>query len=80
MRGPPQVAELKERLAKRDETVAELTAFKSLAVSRLAAQHDEIQRLREELTAAGNIRRLQTDDAAARLRQAPVHPWNFRKI
>ncbi|MGW5317893.1 hypothetical protein [Nocardia thailandica] len=32
-----QVAGLKERLAKRDETVAELTAFKSLAVSRLAA-------------------------------------------
>ena len=40
-----KVAELKERLAQRDETVAELTTFKELAVSRLAAQHDEIVRL-----------------------------------
>ncbi|MFJ4689377.1 hypothetical protein [Streptomyces sp. NPDC088789] len=42
----------------RDETVAELTAFKELAVSRLAAQHDEIVRLREQAAALGNVRRL----------------------
>ncbi|MET8249285.1 hypothetical protein ABZV31_35895 [Streptomyces sp. NPDC005202] len=53
-----QVAELKERLAKRDATVAELTAFKKLALSRLAAQHDEIQRLREQAATASNVRRL----------------------
>ncbi|MFJ4338587.1 hypothetical protein [Streptomyces sp. NPDC088915] len=53
-----KVTELKERLAQRDETVAELTAFKELAVSRLAAQHDEIVRLREQAAALGNIRRL----------------------
>ncbi|MDT0347496.1 MULTISPECIES: hypothetical protein [Streptomyces] len=53
-----QVAEFKERLAQRDETIAELTTFKELAVSRLAAQHDEIVRLREQAVALGNVRRL----------------------
>ncbi|KIX80000.1 hypothetical protein SF12_00660 [Streptomyces sp. MBRL 601] len=53
-----QVAELKERLAKRDEALAELTAFKTLAVSRLTAQHEEIERLREQAAAVGNVRRL----------------------
>ncbi|AQA09615.1 hypothetical protein BV401_03055 [Streptomyces malaysiensis subsp. malaysiensis] len=33
-----KVTELKERLAQRDETIAELTPFKELVVSRLAAQ------------------------------------------
>jgi uncharacterized protein (DUF3084 family) len=60
-----QVSELKERLARRDETVAELTAFKELAVSRLAAQHDEIQRLRQQATKAGNLRRLPTTTSAS---------------
>ncbi|MFJ6047640.1 hypothetical protein [Streptomyces sp. NPDC092307] len=62
-----QVAELKERLAKRDEALAELTAFKALAVSRLTAQHEEIERLREQAAAAGNVRRL----PAARSGAAP---------
>ncbi|AZM58172.1 MULTISPECIES: hypothetical protein [unclassified Streptomyces] len=53
-----QVAELKERLAKRDEALAELTAFKILAVSRLTAQHEEIERLRGQAAAVGNVRRL----------------------
>ncbi|MFD5231269.1 hypothetical protein ACFWJ5_22570 [Streptomyces qaidamensis] len=53
-----KVAELKEHLAQRDETVAELTTFKELAVSRLAAQHDEIVRLRERAAVLGNVRRL----------------------
>ncbi|MET9565760.1 hypothetical protein [Streptomyces tauricus] len=53
-----KVAELKERLAQRDETVADLTTFKELAVSRLAAQHDEIARLREQAAALGNVRGL----------------------
>ncbi|MFD8351513.1 hypothetical protein ACFV1X_21550 [Streptomyces coelicoflavus] len=39
-------AELKARLADRDATIGELTAFKKLALSRLAAQHDEIMHLR----------------------------------
>ncbi|MGF0173137.1 hypothetical protein ACQF36_22340 [Streptomyces sp. Marseille-Q5077] len=53
-----QVAELKERVAKRDEALAELIAFKTLAISRLTAQHGEIERLREQAVAVGNVRRL----------------------
>ncbi|MET8183389.1 hypothetical protein [Streptomyces sp. NPDC005336] len=53
-----QVAELKERVARRDADLAELAAFKTLALSRLAAQHDEITRLREQAENAGNVRRL----------------------
>ncbi len=53
-----QLAELKDRLAKRDESLAELTAFKTLAISRLTAQHEEIERLREQAAAAGNVRHL----------------------
>ncbi|MFF3248956.1 hypothetical protein ACFYWY_35715 [Streptomyces sp. NPDC002870] len=53
-----KVAELKERLAQRDEAIAELTTFKELAASRLAAQHDEVVRLREQTAALGNVRRL----------------------
>ncbi|MEN8649465.1 hypothetical protein ABCR94_02120 [Streptomyces sp. 21So2-11] len=62
-----QVAELKERLARRDEALTELTEFKTLAVSRLAAQHQEIERLREQAAGAGNVRRL----PAARSSTAP---------
>ncbi|MFB7634656.1 hypothetical protein ACFC0M_27415 [Streptomyces sp. NPDC056149] len=62
-----QVAELKERLAKRDEALAELAAFKTLAISRLTAQHQEIEHLREQAAAVGNVRRL----PAARSTTAP---------
>ncbi|MGV9232406.1 hypothetical protein ACWEQW_12375 [Streptomyces nigra] len=53
-----QVAELKERVARRDEALAELAAFKKLAVSRLTAQHEEIERLRKQAAAVGNVRHL----------------------
>ncbi|MGW2410456.1 hypothetical protein ACWCXK_39035 [Streptomyces sp. NPDC001739] len=53
-----KVAELRESLAQRDESIAELTTFKEVAVSRLAAQHDEIVRLREQAAVLGNVRRL----------------------
>nr|WP_087882365.1 hypothetical protein [Streptomyces alboflavus] len=62
-----QVAELKERLTERDADLAELTAFKTLAISRLTAQHEEIERLREQAAATGNVRRL----PAARSGTAP---------
>ncbi|MCX5318021.1 hypothetical protein [Streptomyces sp. NBC_00154] len=41
-----QNAELKDRVTERDATIEELTEFKKLALSRLAAQHDEITHLR----------------------------------
>ena len=55
-----EVAELKARVAKRDAALAALTEFKILAVSRLAAQHDEILRLREHTPATGNVWQLRS--------------------
>ncbi|GAA0699338.1 hypothetical protein GCM10010193_62670 [Kitasatospora atroaurantiaca] len=42
-------AELEKRVKDRDRVIAELTAFKQLALSRIAAQHLEIDRLRGDL-------------------------------
>ncbi|WP_434593628.1 hypothetical protein [Streptomyces sp. A5-4] len=53
-----QNAELRERVAKRDEELLKLTEFRALAISRLAAQHDEIERLRKQVTSGENVRRL----------------------
>lgn len=44
-------ASLRGRLADRDAQIAELTNFKTRAISRLAAQHDEIETLRTQLQA-----------------------------
>jgi len=44
-------------------TIAELTAFKTLAISRLAAQHNEIARLRTPPTNPTNLRRLPSRNA-----------------
>ncbi|WP_319069724.1 hypothetical protein [Streptomyces europaeiscabiei] len=54
-----EVARLKERVAARDTALRELEAFRVQAVSRLAAQHEEITRLRSQVTQvseAGNVR------------------------
>lgn len=58
-----QIVRLKERIDTlmarindQDNVIAELTAFRALAVSRLAAQHEEIGRLRDGLIDQENIR------------------------
>ncbi|MGH9066832.1 MAG: hypothetical protein ACRD0J_04970 [Acidimicrobiales bacterium] len=53
-----EVAALTERLGQRDQTIAELAELRAQALSRLAAQHDEITQLRSLLAEPGNIRRL----------------------
>jgi hypothetical protein len=52
--------ELRQKLADRDAAIRDLEQFKALAVSRLAAQHDEISRLRRRAipATAGNVRNL----------------------
>jgi hypothetical protein len=55
-----QTATLKERLARQDATITELTEFRAQALSRLAAQHDEITRLRRDVQQAASVRRLPT--------------------
>ena len=44
-----EVASLRKRLGKRDAEIDELRSFRAEALSRLAAQHDEITALRREL-------------------------------
>ncbi len=55
-----QNGELRQKLAGRDAAIRELEQFRELALSRLAAQHDEITRLcRQAVPArAGNVRPL----------------------
>ncbi|SRR5712691_9176699 len=53
-----QAATLTERLARQDGVIAELADFKAQALSRIAAQHDEITRLRREVQQAARVRRL----------------------
>ena len=53
-----EIARLKERLAQADATIAELAGFRDQALARLAAQHHEITRLRQEAHRAAGIRRL----------------------
>lgn len=45
-----QIQALQERLTQRDQAIAELTTFKTAALSRITAQHDEITRLRHTTT------------------------------
>ncbi len=53
-----EIARLRERLAQSDATISELSGFRDQALARLAAQHDEITRLRQEVQLAARIRRL----------------------
>jgi hypothetical protein len=53
-----QSAALAGRLARQDGVISELTDFKARALSRIAAQHDEITRLRREVQQAARVRRL----------------------
>jgi hypothetical protein len=52
--------DLRQKLTERDAAIRDLEQFKELALSRLAAQHDEITRLRRQAAAAmaGNVRSL----------------------
>jgi chromosome segregation ATPase len=49
---------LRQRLASREASIADLAEFKAQALSRLAAQHDELQQLRADVAQPGNIRHL----------------------
>jgi DNA repair exonuclease SbcCD ATPase subunit len=51
---------LQQRITRYEQTTAEAAQFRQQALSRLAAQHDEITRLRSALERASNVRRLPT--------------------
>ncbi|KOV36716.1 hypothetical protein [Streptomyces sp. H036] len=50
-----EVAELKARVARRDETITSLKEFQQTALSRLAAQYEEIRRLRAQAAAGDAV-------------------------
>jgi CII-binding regulator of phage lambda lysogenization HflD len=52
------ITTLKERLAQSTSTIDELTDVRSQALARLAAQHDEIARLRNSAAAISRVTRL----------------------
>ena len=60
-----EVAALNARLARRDQTITDLSAFKTEAVARLAAQHEEIHRLRRQADQAARVHRLPVRTQAA---------------
>lgn len=51
-------AKLKERLDQSEQTVDELTDFRTQALARLAAQHEEIVHLHEAADASNRVTRL----------------------
>ena len=51
-------AHLRRRLLESEQQIAELTEFRTTAISRLAAQHDEITQLRREVQQAASVRLL----------------------
>ncbi|MFF1793291.1 hypothetical protein ACFVXQ_03460 [Kitasatospora sp. NPDC058263] len=53
-----EITKLKERLAQSELTIEELTNFRGQALSRLAAQHEEIVHLRGTAAAASRVTRL----------------------
>jgi hypothetical protein len=55
---------LRQRVEERDRDIQELTAFKDRALSQLAAQYQEITRLRKQLDCPDNIRELASARAA----------------
>jgi hypothetical protein len=60
-----EVATLKERLAHRDQKITEYATFHAAALSQLAAQHEEIIRLRRHADETANIRHLTTPRTTA---------------
>jgi ABC-type transporter Mla subunit MlaD len=53
-----EIQALRQRLASREASITELTDFKTQALSRLAAQHDELRQLRADAADLSNIRPL----------------------
>ncbi|GAA3311007.1 hypothetical protein [Streptomyces cinereospinus] len=51
-------SKLRDRLAQSEQTIEELTDFRAQALAQLAAQHEEIVRLRESAAGASRVSRL----------------------
>lgn len=56
-----EIDHLRQRISQADQKIAELTDFRGQSLARLAAQHDEIIRLREIAAGASHVIRLPTN-------------------
>jgi hypothetical protein len=61
-----EITTMKGRLTQSASTISELTGFRAQALARLAAQHDEITRLRRMASQAATIRHLPAPGAPSR--------------
>jgi hypothetical protein len=66
-----EITRLKEQAAQSDATISDLAGFRGQALARLAAQHDEITRLRQEVRLAADLRRVPAPAPSAK-EQNPV--------
>jgi len=70
-----ELAACKTRCAGQDQTITALQDQRTLALSRLAAQHDEIQHMRAAAAAGtGNVRALRTAPTARPPQEPPAPP------
>lgn len=69
-----EISRLRERLAESAGTITELASFRTKALARLAAQHDEIARLRHDLQRTATIRRLPAPASSALPDKEPTLP------
>jgi septal ring factor EnvC (AmiA/AmiB activator) len=70
-----EITQLRERLAQSASTITGLTEFRAQALARIAAQHDEIARLRHDLQRSATIRRLPAPASPASLSvKEPILP------
>ncbi|WP_043267552.1 hypothetical protein [Streptomyces sp. CT34] len=60
-----EIAKLKERLTASEQAVDELTDFRTQALARLAAQHEEIVHLRQTAADASRVTRLPSGRSSA---------------
>lgn len=56
-----QISSLQDWVRKQEAKISELTTFRTTAVSRLSAQHDEITRLCTALASRNNVRSFRTN-------------------
>ena len=69
-----EITTLRQRLADRDTTITTLNGFRDQALARLAAQHDEITRLRTQNKRAATVRLLPTPGTDMQLTPSPATP------
>ncbi len=75
-----ELDDLKHRIDRRDQSIAALTDARTQALSRLAAQQDEIARLRRATDRSSSVHQLPTRTGAVRPSSQAHRPDNHRRL